>query len=189
VPEDIEVPTEHLQETLEEEAHKAHGSHGHEPPSRRIDWIGQVAVTSAILAVLAALAALLAGHHANEGVLESIQASDHWSYYQAKGIKASVLQSKVELLRELGHAATADDEKQVTTYKEEQKEIEAQARELERSSARHMGVHAIFARTVTLLQVAIALAAIAVLSRKKWVWLAGVGLAVVGMLSLAQAVL
>ncbi len=186
MPEDIEVPTEHLHETLEEEAHKAHG-HGPPPPERG-DWIMHGAVTAAVLAVLAALSSLLAGHHANEGVLESIQASDRWSYYQAKGIKASVLQTKVELLHELERTPKEADRKQVETYHGEQKEIEAAAKELEASSAHHMHVHNVFARTVTILQVAIALAAISVLSRRRWLWLVGIGLAAVGVLALTQAV-
>ena len=36
---------------------------------------------------LAAIAALLAGHAANEALLEQIKASDQWSYYQSKSIK------------------------------------------------------------------------------------------------------
>src|SRR5215813_12675105 len=87
MPEEIEVPTEQLHETLHEEAHKAHGDGGGR------EWFSQVALSSALLAVLAAIAALLAGHHANEGVLEQIKASDHWSYFQSKGIKASVMQT------------------------------------------------------------------------------------------------
>src|SRR5262249_13583926 len=151
-------------ETLHEEAHKAHGEGGGR------EWISQVALSSALLAVLAAVAALLAGHHANEGVLEEIKASDHWSYFQSKGIKASVLQTKIELLRELERTPRAEDAKQVETYKGEQARIEEEAHELERSSDRHMGEHNILARTVTLYQIAIALAAISVLARKKWVW-------------------
>ena len=188
MPEEIEVPTEHLHESLEEAAHGAHGAHGHAAPQGR-DWISHVAVTAAVLAVLAAVAALLAGHHANEGVLESIQASDRWSYYQAKGIKSSVLSTKVELLRELEHTPKPADEKQIEAYRDEQKEIEAEAKGLERSSEQHMHVHNIFGRTVTLFQIGIALAAISVLSRRKWVWFGSLALSAVGVASLLQALL
>ena len=63
------------------------------------------------------------------------------------------------------------------------------AKELERSSDHHMQVHNVFARTVTILQIAIAMAAISVLSKKKWLWLAGVGLSVLGVVSMGQAFL
>jgi hypothetical protein len=184
MPEEIEVPTEQLQESIHEEAHKAHG-HGGGPSVR--DWIGQVALHSALLAVLAAVAALLAGHHANEGVLEQIQAGDRWSYYQAKGIKASVLQTKIDLLGELDRKPKADDVTQVTRYHDEQKQIEDEAHELERSSDRHMGQHNVLARTVTLFQIAIALAAISVLARRRWVWFVSLGLSALGVASMAQA--
>jgi hypothetical protein len=185
MPEEIEVPTEQLQESIHEEAHKAH-HHGPDGPSVR-DWIPWVALSSAILAVLAALAALLAGHHANEGVLEEIQAGDRWSYYQAKGIKSSVLQTKIELLRELERTPKPDDVAQVERYKDEQKKIEDDAHELEHSSDRHMGHHNVFARTVTLFQIAIALAAISVLARRRWVWFISMGLSALGLASLIQA--
>src|SRR4051794_23626880 len=97
MPEEIEVPTEHLHEKMEEEAH--HGG----------KWVAKVAVSSAILAVCAAISALLAGHHANEAMLEQMQATDQWAFYQAKGIKASVIQSKNEMLDALGKPPSADD--------------------------------------------------------------------------------
>jgi len=92
--EEIEIPTEHLHEQLNESAH--------ENAER---WILMVALTAALLAVLAAITALLAGHYANEAMIEQIQASDQWSYYQAKGIKSAVLESKIDLLKTLGKEA------------------------------------------------------------------------------------
>jgi hypothetical protein len=176
MPDEIEVPTEHLHEHMKEEAEHA--------TSR---WIGQVALSSAILAVLAALTALMAGHHANEGVLEEIQASDRWAFYQAKGIKASVLETKTELLRELGHEPRAADMQQIDDYKKDQKDIQDEAKQLEESSDHHMARHNIFARTVTLFQIAIALAAISVLARRRWVWFVSLALSVAGLVTMAQA--
>ena len=40
----------------------------------------------------------MAGHHSNEAMIEQIQASDHWGYYQAKGIKAAVLGTRISIL-------------------------------------------------------------------------------------------
>jgi hypothetical protein len=173
---DIEVPTEKLHETLREEAEKAHHR-----------WISQVALSSALLAVLAAVAELIADHHANEGVLEEIKASDRWSFFQSKGIKASVLQTKVELLGELGRTPRPDDMKQLETYKGEQSGIEDEAHGLERSSDRHMNEHNALARTVTFFQIAIALAAISVLARRRWVWFVSLGLSTAGLVSMALA--
>src|SRR5438105_1387121 len=85
-----EVPTEHLHEHIE---HEAHGG---------APWIMGVALSSALIAALAAIASLLAGANANEAMVDQMKAADQWAYYQAKGVKANVLASKMELLTALG---------------------------------------------------------------------------------------
>src|SRR4051794_18145381 len=85
--EEAEVPLEHLHEHIHH-----HAEHGGER------WISWVALSTAILAVLAAISALLSSKHANEAMMSQIQASDQWSYYQAKSIKAAVLDAKMALL-------------------------------------------------------------------------------------------
>ena len=60
MPEEIEVPTEHLHEKMQEESEE----HGAERK-----WISRVAVSSAMLAVAAAICALLASHHSDEAIL------------------------------------------------------------------------------------------------------------------------
>ena len=175
MPEEIEVPTEHLHEAIHEEAHKGGSAHGHSTP-----WTQGVALSSALMAVLAAVSALLAGHHANEGVLEQIKAANQWSLFQSKSIKSTVLGSKVEMLSEMEKTPKKEDVEKVKEYKTEMKEIQEKAGELEKSSEQHMVTHSSYARTVTTLQVAIAMAAIAVLTRKKWLWLGSLGLTAVG---------
>ncbi|NJE11498.1 DUF4337 family protein, partial [Thermococcus sp. MAR1] len=78
--EEIEVPTEHLHETIKEKA-EALGEG---------NWLMGVAISTALMAVFAALGSLFAGHHSNEALIEQIHASDQWAYYQAKGIKAEI---------------------------------------------------------------------------------------------------
>src|SRR6202022_2646738 len=84
--EEAEVPLEDLQE---------HVHHSAEHSGEK--WISWVALSTAILAVLAAIAGLLSGKHANEAMMSQIEASDQWGYYQAKSIKASVLDAKMPL--------------------------------------------------------------------------------------------
>src|SRR5207245_9317774 len=82
--EEAEVPLEHLHEQVH-----------HSVEHSGAVWISWVALSTAVLAVLAAIAGLLSGHHVNEAMMNQIEASDQWSYYQAKSIKASVLDSKI----------------------------------------------------------------------------------------------
>ena len=173
MPEEIEVPTEHLHESLKEASEHGEGEEG---PS----WIGRVALTAAVLAVTAAVSALLAGHHANEAMLEQMKATDQWSYFQAKGIKKSQVETKIAILAILGKERGEDDKKKVETYEKEQEAIKEKADELERSSEGHMGHHVKVARAVTAYQVAIALSAISVLSRRKLVWYVGLALGALG---------
>src|SRR6478672_4511212 len=126
MPEEIEVPTEHLHEKMEEEAH--HGG----------KWIARVAVSSALLAVCAAISALFAGHYANDAMLEEMQATDQWALYQAKGIKASVMSSKIETLVALGKPPSAEDQAKPEKYEHEQKDIKEKADDLEQESHAHM---------------------------------------------------
>ena len=175
--EDSEVPLESIHEELH---HRA--SHGQ-------GWTLGVALSAAILAGLAAIAALLSGHHANEGMLEQLHASDQWNYYQAKGIKAAVLSAKIELLSGLGKSAEDKDHAKVLDYKNEQEEISRQAKEKERASQAHMRSHVIFARGVTLFQVAIAVSAVSVLTDRRRFWYVGLGFGGVGLGFLIQGLL
>lgn len=176
--EEMEVPTEHLHESIQEGAEK-----------RNERWILLVAMSTALLAVFAALASLLAGYHANEALVKQVQASDQWAYYQAKGIKSAVLESKLELLWALDKERNPKDEEKVTEYKNQQKEIEAEAREREKSSAEHLAVHNVLARGVTLFQIAIAIAAISVITRRKWLWVGSLILGLSGLFFLVQGLL
>ncbi len=78
-----EVPLENTQEHIKEHARESGEK-----------WILGVALSTAIFAAIAAIASLLAGQHINEAMISQIQASDHWAYYQAKGIKAGVLEPR-----------------------------------------------------------------------------------------------
>ena len=157
--EEIEAPTEHLHEQLAEAAEHSEKS-----------WIPMVALTAALLSVAAAVASLLAGHHANEAMLEQMQATDSWAYFQAKGIKAAVLESKLDLLTALGKETLPTERAKIAGYEQEQKKIEDVGKEYEASSRAHMNHHNKLARSVTVFQIAIALAAISVLLKRKWVW-------------------
>ena len=178
MPDEIEVPTEKLHESIQEEAEKT---------GER--WVLLVALSTAILAVFAALCSLMAGHHANEALIEQIQSSDQWAYYQAKGIKAAVLESKIETLQALGKQISIKDEEKVKNYKKEQKELEEQAKEKQTSSSAHLKAHKTLSKAVTVFQIAIAVSAISVLTRRKWLWYGSSVLGLSGLIFLLQELL
>ena len=163
--EEAEIPLEGLHEEIH---HRA--EHGGTP------WISGVALSTAILAVLAAIAGLLSGKHANEAMMAQIEASDQWAFYQAKGIKAAVLDAKVTLTGE----PTEKDKQKAEKYSEEQGEIQKEAREKEGEAKGNFHQHEVFARAVTMFQIAIAIAAISALTKRRRYWLLSMGLGVVG---------
>src|SRR5207249_8627508 len=110
--EEPEVPLEHLHEQVKETAEHSGAA-----------WISWVALSTAILAVLAAIAGLLSGHHVNEAIMNQIEASDQWNYYQAKSIKASVLDAKVAT----AGAPNGSDRSKLARYEKEQEEIKSDA--------------------------------------------------------------
>ena len=168
--EEIEVPTEHLHEAISEKA-KEHET----------GWSMYVAISTAMVAVLAALAGLLAGHHSNEALMEQIKASDQWALYQAKGIKAEI--KSIAVNGGTGDAAA------VEKYRKEQEEIKEKAEEFEKSSKIHLNKHVSLAGSVTLFQVAIAISAIAILTRIKVLWFTALAFSAVGIVFFLMGIL
>jgi hypothetical protein len=154
--EEAEVPLEHLHEQTHETA-----KHSGER------WISGVALSTAILAVLAAIASLLSGEHANEAMLNQIEASSQWSYYQAKSIKAAVLDAKIAFTG----APDESDQSKRARYEKEQQEIKSEAEHKEAAAKSYFHKHEVFARGVTMFQIAIAIAAISALTKKRSFWL------------------
>ena len=167
--EEIEIPTEHLHETIHEHAEEeSHGGgHGNEK-----GWSMYVAISTAIIAVLAAITGLMAGHHSNEAMMAQIKSSDQWAFYQAKGIKAEI--KTLEVMNGKAEPSAVDK------YKKEQEEIKKQAQKLQEESEAHLSKHVVLARSVTFFQIAIAISAIAILTKRKSLWYMSLAIAAAG---------
>jgi hypothetical protein len=180
MPEGPEIETEHLRETI------------HEPPSGSL--LRNIALTTALFAALGAVAALRAGGTVNEALVLKTdatrlqaQASDQWAFYQAKGVKAAVQEAIRATWVAAGKPAPPELENTIGRYGEEQKEIDKAAREKERErdersaeADRLLEQHHKFASSVALIQVSIALAAVAALTRQRMIWLGSLLLGVAG---------
>jgi hypothetical protein len=168
--EEAEVPLEQLHE----QTHHA-AEHGGAP------WISWVALSTAILAVFAAIAGLLSGKHANEAMMAQIESSDQWAFYQAKGIKAAVLDAKMTL----SGTANEQDRAKAAKYQEEQAEIQKEAQAKEGEAKVNFHQHEVFARGVTMFQIAIAVAAISALTKRRRYWMLSLIVGAVGCVFLA----
>jgi hypothetical protein len=163
--EDAEVPLENLQEHVHESA-----EHSGEA------WISGVALSTAVLAVLAAIAGLLSGKHANEAIMSQIEAANQWNYYQAKSIKSSVLDAKISL----AGVVDENDRAKAARYEKEQSEIKSEAERKSNEAKTNFHRHEVLARGVTMFQIAIAIAAISALTRKRAFWMVSLVFGAIG---------
>jgi hypothetical protein len=183
MPEEIEVDTDNLRESIDREIERQSGG-----------LLRTIALTTALFAALAAIASLEAGGTVNEALAlktEATQlqaeASDQWSYYQAKGLKAAVADAQKNIWVALDKAPPADlatnaqryvDDQKTSREKAEALEHERDAKTAESEALMHR--HHYFADAVALLQVAIALGAIAALTRRRAAWVGSAILGVIG---------
>jgi hypothetical protein len=180
MPEEPEVDTDSLRETIPD------------PPAGAL--LRNIALTTALLAALAAVASLRAGDTVNEALVLKTEAgrlqaeaSDQWAYYQAKGVKAGVQETSRSVWLAAGKAPPANLEQSIQRYAAEQEEIVKVAREKERErddrskeADKLLERHRHFANSVALIQVSIALGAVAALTRNRLTWMASMTLGVVG---------
>ena len=179
-----EIDTDSLRETIDEEIAREDSS-----------LIRGIALTTAVLAALAAIASLQAGSTVNEALVLKTEAtrlqaeaSDQWAFYQAKGIKAAVASAGAEAWRSLGKAAPEDlaqrvaketgDQQQIRTLAET-KEHERDAKSAEADTL--LQRHHKFAMAVAFFQIAIALGAVAALTRLRLVWTGSILLGISGL--------
>ena len=194
MPEEIEIETKELQETIEEMKEEREERAREEKENA---WTRYIALSTAFLAVIAAVAALQAGKLVNEAlliknesVLRQAQASDQWAYYQSAGIKSNTAKQTASILSALpGHGKDVETwNKEGARYEGKKdkamadaKEFEKQRDELAEESKGLVEHHEIFAICVTCTQVAIALSAIAALTRRKGIWYFSMLVGVVGL--------
>lgn len=170
--EEMEIPTEHLQEAIHEKAEE-----------EKEKWVLFVALSTAVMAVLAAIAGLLGGHHVNEALIDQIKSSDQWAFYQSKSIKAEIASSTDKILQALpGKTAVAetDSKETIARYEKEKEDIKENAEEHEKTSEEHLKRHVTLSKAVTIFQIAIAISAISILTKKKALWFVAMLLTIAG---------
>jgi hypothetical protein len=167
---------------MSDEHFHVHGPHEHEVEHQAQsgdDFAGRIAVTTAILATVGALISYQGGATQNDALLlkndaaiKKTEASDQWNFYQAKSNKQNLAELGATLVT--GEAAERY-RSEARRYADEKKEIQKKAEALEHAgvqaneqSEASMHVHHRWAQSMTLIQVAIALAAITLLTRRKW---------------------
>jgi hypothetical protein len=183
----VHGPHDHEIEHAIKGGHSDHGDHGNEKGG----MVNHIAMFTAIIATVGAIFSYMggatqanAGLYKNNAALKKAEASNQWNYYQAKSTKQALAEIARDLSPETGKAAY---QAKVERYDKEKADIkgvaekfEGEATEWDHQSDEQMHQHHRWAQATTILQISIALAAIALLTRKKWLEYAMFGTGGVG---------
>lgn len=161
-----------------------HGPHEHElehaAQHEPKGFAGQLAVITAVLATVGAFFSYMGGAtQANAGILKNdaaikkTEASNQWNYYQSKSSKQNLAELALELTPSDEQKAKYRDK--IARYEKEKADIKANAEKLEEESKhfdekseQQLHMHHRWAQATTALQVSIAVAAIALLTKRRW---------------------
>ncbi len=177
-----------------------HGFHVHGPHDHELEhaaqhdpegMAGQLAVITAILATVGALFSYQggatqanAGLLKNEAAIKKTEAANQWAYFQSKSTKQSLAEFARDLAPEDKRAAYQAKidryEGEKNAIKLEAEKLEAAAKESDEASEAQMHQHHRWAQATTALQISIAMAAIALLTKRRWLEWATLGLGALG---------
>ncbi|MDB5447918.1 MAG: hypothetical protein JWQ97_3235 [Phenylobacterium sp.] len=180
-------------EAHEHREHAEHAAHEHD------GFVSRVSITVAVLAVLAATAGSLETVEAggaitasSEAVLAQDKATDAWNEYQADSLKKHVY----GIAADAGGAHSAQYQATAKEQTQKQAEIRATAKEDEADRDKLMAVsrghehrHHWLTAAATLLEIAIAVCTMAIVTRKRAFWLGSVVLSVLGLAVMGAAYL
>lgn len=178
-----------------------HGFHVHGPHDHEVEHVAQhggdnftsrIAVLTAVLSTIGAIFGYMGGHsqnaallYKNDAAIQKTAASNQWNYYQAKSNKQNLAELSVTLTtgeaQEKFKAAIERYKKEKEEIKVEADNLEAEAKASDEHSNQEMHVHERWALATTLIQIAIALSAITLLTRKRWMLVGVYGASALGL--------
>ncbi len=139
----------------------------------------RIALITAVYAVVLAIASLGGNHAMKEMLLAQQQASDQWAYYQAKSIREHLyktqkvlLENELDLLSQTASPESAEKVKASiealaggeSKFVSDKKEIEQEARKLEKERDTYRSQDPYFEYAEVLLQIAIVMASVSIIS-------------------------
>jgi hypothetical protein len=142
-------------------------------------FVGRIAVTTAILATIGALFSYQGGAtqanallYKNNAAIKKTEAANQWNYYQAKSSKQNLAELAAVLVPpDKQGRFKADIERyalEKASIQKEAEKLETESKKWDERSGHELHVHHRWAQATTFLQIAIALSAIALLTRKTW---------------------
>ena len=180
------MPHDAAFEAHEHAEHAEHAEHEHHP------IVSRASITIAILAVMAATVGSLetveAGYaitSASKAVLSQEKATDDWAFYQAKSIKKNMYAIAAETAAAEHVAGFKAQEKKneadAEKIQERAKTEEEERTKLMEESEAHEKRHHWLTGAATALEIGIATATVAIVTKRRSFWLASVCLGVAGL--------
>ncbi|MGH9433142.1 MAG: DUF4337 domain-containing protein [Terriglobia bacterium] len=177
-------------------AEEIHELHEHAEHAQHDPSLAPVTMTMAVLAVLVAIASLLVHRATTQEVLLQSKASDLWAYFQAKSIRRHNYELFADLIAVLDakDAAKAETLKtryaqQAQQYAEQQKQIGVQAKDLEEGVEHQHHRASRFELSEVLLEVALVISSLTLLTRRRGYWYFGVALTIAGLVAMGTGFL
>lgn len=161
----------------------------------------KIALMTAILATIGALISYQSGSAQNEAmflknesILKQAEASDQWALYQSKSVKGHVAEAAADLavdpvIKAKYQSQRVKEEKDKVEVQQEAKKLQAESRRLGEESEAKLKPHERLALALTFIQIAVALAAITVLTKRRWLLWGSIGSAIVGIGTALNAIL
>ena len=159
-----------------------HAEHAKHDPS-----LAPVSLTMAVLAVLVAVVSLLGHRASTEEVVLQAKATDQWAFYQAKSIRRHTDElftdlTSVQATTDAALAAKLREKysQEAARYKDDQKKIEDDARELEAEVATQQTRADRFDLAEVFLEIGLVITSITLLSGRRIFWWLGLVFGAVG---------
>ncbi len=153
------------------------------------EGLAPVSLTMAVVAVLVASISLL-GHRAHtEEIILQNKTTDQWAYYQAKNLRRNNLEALNDVLAALeGKNEKAEQvqkrfESDIERYRDEQKEIQKEAHDLETELRLETRRADRFDLGEVFLEIALVVTSITLLTGRKLYWFIGMVFAVAGIVT------
>jgi hypothetical protein len=155
-----------------------------------------MAITTILIAVAATLSTFKGGGFSTRSLLNQTLASDQWAFYQSKSIKSYIYDMRRENLemqvasleKQKGNedliskynGMISDYTQKVKTYETEKETINKVATDYQNMRDENKLHSGKFGIAVIFLQISILLSSIATLSKKRFVWICGLVLGLIG---------
>jgi len=169
---------------VEHGAESSHKSHHHTLNQWVALFTALVSTIGAVTSYQGSTTQTEAMLYKNDAILNKTAAADQWAFFQSQSIKGHMAQLMSELTTADKQAAFRAEvekrEQQKTEIKAKADELEQLAKEADEHSAHLMHPHHLLERALTFIQISIALASITVLTRQRWLFVGGIGLALIG---------